>query len=102
MNIVDTRANLIRVAKLLEGAKKLEVALGSLNRDDVSIKTLNRGEDVIEIRVAEMGVCLQRVGDTSGGKLERVHGPLEVVVPINPAKRQLNRKYQASVMKDGG
>ena len=89
MNIIDTRTNFVRIAELLEGAKEFKITLGRFDRNDIGIEALDRGEDVVEIRVAEVGVSLQRVGDTSGRKLERVNSPGEVVVPIYATKRQL-------------
>lgn len=83
VNIVDTRANFVGIAILLERAQKFEVTLGCFNGDDVGIETLNRGEDVIEVRVAKVGVSLQGVGNTSSSKLERIHSPGEVVIPID-------------------
>lgn len=40
------------------------------------------GEDVSEVRVAEVRVNLGVVTDTGGRETERVNGPLEVVVPV--------------------
>jgi hypothetical protein len=54
MDVIYARADLIRVSIMLEGVEKFHVGLRGLNRDDISIKTLDRREDVIEIRVAEM------------------------------------------------
>jgi len=54
MDVINTRADLVGVAIMLEGVEKFHVALGGLDRDDVSIKTLDRREDVVEIRVTEV------------------------------------------------
>lgn len=89
VDIVDTWANDVRVAELLECRKELHVALGGLNRDDIGVETLNGGEDVVEVGVAEMRVGLSRVADTCSRKLEGVDGPAEVVIPVNSAERQL-------------
>ena len=75
MDVIYTRANLIRIAKLLECRKQLHVALGRLNGDDVSIETLDGWEDVIEVGVAEMRVSLRRILNTSCCELERVDSP---------------------------
>ena len=54
MDVINARADLIRVSIMLEGVEELHVGLRGLNRDDISIKTLDGWEDVIEIRVAEV------------------------------------------------
>lgn len=54
MDVIDTRADLIGVSIMLEGVEEFHVGLGGLNRNDISIKTLDGWEDVIEIRVAEV------------------------------------------------
>jgi hypothetical protein len=50
---------------------------------------LDGGEDVVEVRVAEVGVCLELIGDTSSGELEGVNGPLEVSIPVSTTEREL-------------
>ena len=89
VDIVDTRPNLVGVAVLLEGVEQLHVALRRLDGDDISIKTLDGWEDVVEVGVAEVRVGLERVGDTSSGELERREGPVEVRLPVGLAKREL-------------
>jgi hypothetical protein len=54
MDVINTRADLIRVSIVLEGVEELHIGLRGLNGDDISIKTLDGWEDVIEIRVAEV------------------------------------------------
>lgn len=88
MDVVDTGADLVGVTVLLEGVKQLHVSLGGLDGDDISIETLDGGEDVVEVGVAEVGVGLELVGDTSGGELERVNSPLEVGVPVRATERE--------------
>jgi hypothetical protein len=70
MDVVDAGTNLIRVAIRLEGVKQLHIALGSFDGDDVSIKALDGGENVVEVGVTEVRVGLERVGDAGGGELE--------------------------------
>jgi hypothetical protein len=60
---------------LRESLDELHVTLGRLDRDDISIETLNGGEDVAEVRVAEVGMSLQLVSNASSSELERVNGP---------------------------
>ena len=89
VNVVDTGADLVRVAVVLEGVEELHVALRRLNGDDIGIERLNGGEDVVEVGVAEVRVGLESVRDTSGGKLERGEGPVEVRLPVSLAERKL-------------
>ncbi|GFZ50689.1 LOW QUALITY PROTEIN: hypothetical protein JCM24511_08447 [Saitozyma sp. JCM 24511] len=86
VDVVDTGADLVRVAVRLEDVEKLEVGLGGLDRDDVGVETLDGGEDVSEVRVAEVRVDLDVVLDARGGEAERVDGPTEVVVPVGLAE----------------
>jgi len=65
VDVVDTGADLVGVAVMLEGVKELHVGLGGFNGDDISIETLDGGEDVVEVGVAEVGVGLELVSDTS-------------------------------------
>jgi hypothetical protein len=87
VNVVYTGANLVWVAVSLESLEKLHVTLGGFNRDDISVKALNGGEDIVEVGVTEVWMSLERVGDTSGGEFERVNSPFEVVVPIRSTER---------------
>lgn len=89
VNIIDTGANLVGVAVVLEGVKEFHVSLGSLDRDNISVEALDGWEDIIEVRVAEVGVSLEGVANTSGGKLEGVNGPLEVSIPVSTTERKL-------------
>lgn len=70
MDVIDTRANLVRVTVVLECVKELHVTLRCFNGNDISIECLDRGEDIIEVGVAEVRVSLQGVGDTSSGEFE--------------------------------
>lgn len=103
MNVVNSRANLVGVTVLLECMQELHVALGRLDGDDISVKALNRGEDIVEVRVTEVGVSLESVGNACGGELERVDSPGEVGIPVNAAKRKLKGIASANelVVKSG-
>ena len=46
VNIVDTWTNQVGVAEPLEGTQDLEIRLGGLNGDDISVETLDRGEEL--------------------------------------------------------
>ena len=75
VDVVDTGADVAGVGLVLEHLEELGVALAVLDGQDVSIESGNGVEEVLELRVAEVGVDLGRVLDTCAGKLERVDGP---------------------------
>ena len=87
MDVVDARADLVGVAVCFEGLE--ELGLQGLDGNDISIQSLDGGEDVVEVGVAEVGVGLESVGDTSGGELEGGKSPGEVRLPVNLAERKL-------------
>jgi len=96
VDVIDTRADLVRVAVLFEGVQELHVALGCFDGDDISVETLDGWEDVIEVGVAEVRVGLESIRDAGSGELERVNGPCEVTTPINATKRKLQTKLNFS------
>jgi hypothetical protein len=89
VDIINTRADLVGVAILLEGLQQFHVTLGELNGDDVSIEALDRWEDVAEIGIAEVRVGLGGIFYTSSGEFEGVDSPLQVLVPVRPTERKL-------------
>lgn len=93
MNVVNTGTDLVGVSVLLEGVEQLHVTLGSLDGDDIGIETLDRREDIVKVRVTEVGVSLQSIGNTSSRELEGVNCPLEIAVPINATKRKLEYNW---------
>ena len=88
VDVVYTRANLVRVSVRLECAEEFHIALGCLDGDDIGIETFDGGEDVIEVRVAEMRVCLGGVLDTCRRETEGVNCPCEIVIPVFAAERE--------------
>lgn len=82
VDVVDTGADVARVGLVDEDLEELGVALAVLNRQDIGIKSSDGVEEVLELRVAEVGVDLSRVANTSGRELERVDGPREVSLTL--------------------
>lgn len=71
----------------MEMTKKGEIRNNDLKMEKqkkltISVKSLDRGEDVSKVGVTEVGVDLDVVLNTRGGESERVNGPGEVVVPV--------------------
>ena len=89
VDIVNTRANLVSISVVLEGLEQLHVALRRFDGNDIGIQTLDGWENVIKVGVAEVGVGLGGIGDTSGGEAEGIDGPSEVFLPIGTTEGQL-------------
>jgi hypothetical protein len=89
VDVIDARPNLVGVPVVLEGVEKLHVALGCLDRNDISIETLNRWEDIVEVGVTEVRMGLEGVSDARCGQLKGVNSPFEVRIPVSTAKGQL-------------
>mmetsp|Transcript_18854 Transcript_18854/g.34198 ORF Transcript_18854/g.34198 Transcript_18854/m.34198 type:complete len:615 (-) Transcript_18854:549-2393(-) len=90
MDVVQSGSNSIGVSVLLEGGQELEVALAVLDGDDVRVQGLDGREDVVEVRVAHVGVDLGfvlQVGSTNGD-LERAGGPLQILLPVRLTQGQ--------------
>lgn len=82
VDVIDTGTNVAGVGLVLEDLKELGVTLAVLDGENVSIEGSNGMEEVLELRVAEVGVDLSRVLDTGAGELEGVDGPREVLLTL--------------------
>lgn len=82
MDIVDTRSDVARVSLVDEDLEKLGVGFGVLDGEDISIKSSNGVEEVLELRVAEVGMDLSGILNTSSGELEAVDSPLQVGIAL--------------------
>lgn len=78
VDVVNTGANVARVGLVDEDLEELGVRLAVLDGQDIGIESGDGVEEVLELRVAEVGVDLSAIGDTGGGQLEGVNSPLEV------------------------
>lgn len=78
MDVVNTGANVARVGLVDEDLEELSIRLAVLNGQDIGIESGNGVEEVLELRVTEVGVDLSAIGNTSSGQLEGVDSPLEV------------------------
>lgn len=93
VDVVDTRADVAGVGLIDEDLEELGVRLGVLNGEDISIQRGNGVEEVLELRVAEVGVNLSRIVNASSGQLEAVDSPLEVGVTLTalPKRKTLTK-----------
>lgn len=89
VDIIDTRSNVSGVCRVNEDAEELGIRFAVLNGQDIGIESSNGVEEVLELGVAEMGVDLGGILNTSGRQLEGVDGPLKVgVTLLARAKRE--------------
>lgn len=79
VNVVDTWANVAWVSLVDKDLQELSIRLGVLNGENIGVESGNSVEEVLELGVAEVGVNLGRVLDTSGRQAESLDGPGEVV-----------------------
>ena len=82
VDVVDTWTDVTWVSLVDEDLEELGVGLGVLDGEDISVKSGDGVEEVLELGVAEVRVDLSRVLDTGGGELEAVDGPRKVVLPL--------------------
>src|SRR5713226_10773883 len=88
MDVVDPRADFVRIVVLLECLEQLRSGARVLDRDDVGVHLLDHADDVVELAIAHVGVDLGRIRHPGRREPERVHRPLEVGGPVGPAERQ--------------
>src|SRR4029450_13849336 len=74
MNVVNARANFVRIAMGNEGIEQLHLRAGGLHRDYVGLERPDRVDDVVELRVAHVSVNLRLVGNAGRGETETLHG----------------------------
>src|SRR6478736_4887279 len=82
MNVVNARANFVRIAIGGEGIEQLYLGAGGLNRDYVGVERTDGVDDVVELRVAHVSVNLRLIGNPRRGKTETLHGPVEIGFPL--------------------
>ena len=54
MDVVNAGADLVRVAVLVESVQEFHVTLGRFDGDDIGVKALDGGENVVEVGIAKM------------------------------------------------
>ncbi|KAK1242143.1 hypothetical protein MKX07_000129 [Trichoderma sp. CBMAI-0711] len=82
VDVVDTRSDVAGVGRVDEDAQQLGIGLAVLNGQNVGIEGSDGVEEVLELRVAEVGVDLSGVLDAGGGQAESVDSPLEVGITL--------------------
>lgn len=80
VDIVDTRSNVGGETLINEDLEELGIGLAVLDGQNIGIKGSNSVEEVLEFTVAEVGVDLGAVGDTSSRQLESIDSPLNISI----------------------
>lgn len=78
----QTYSDVPRVGLVDEDLEELGVGLGVLDGQNISVQSGNGVEEVLEFRIAEVGVDLSRVLNTRGRELEAVDSPLQIGVAL--------------------
>src|SRR5690606_30543015 len=76
------------IAELHERVEQLHARARGLDRDHVGVHRRYRLDDVVELRVAHVGVDLGLVAHARGADAEAAHGPFEILRPVRPTQRQ--------------
>ena len=82
VDVVDARADLVRVAIVPERIEQFHLRARGLDRDHVGIHRADRVDDVVELRVAHVGVDLRLVAHAGRAEAESFDRPVEVGLPF--------------------
>ena len=82
VDVIDTGTDVAGVGFVDEDLEELGIRLAVLNGENIGIESSNGMEEVLELRVAEVGVDLGRVLDTGNGEAERLDSPIEVCLTL--------------------
>ena len=88
VDVIHTRADFVGVVEIPKAVEQLHGRARGLDGDDVGIHVGDGRQDVVELRVAHVGVDLRLVAHTTRGQPERPHGPVQIVGPVALAQRQ--------------
>ena len=88
MDVIDARADLVRIFEIGEALEQLHVGARRLDGDHVGIERCDRRHDVVEFAVAHVRVDLRRVGDARSREPEAVDRPFQVCFVLDSAQRQ--------------
>lgn len=82
VDVVDTRADVARVSLVNKDLQELGVRLAVLDGENISVKSGNGVEEVLELGVAEVRVDLGGVLDTGNGETEGLDSPIQVSLTL--------------------
>lgn len=82
VDIPDTRTDVRGELGVNEDLEELGIGLAVLDGQHIGVQGSNGVEEVLELRVTEVGVDLSAVGDASSGQTERLDSPLDVLLTL--------------------
>ena len=88
MDVVDAGADFVRIAVVPERVEQFHLRARGLDRDHVGVHRADRIDDVVELRVAHVGVDLGLVAHAGRTEAEGVDGPVQIGLPFGLAQRQ--------------
>lgn len=75
MNVIDTRSDVTGVSSIFKNSQQLRIRLRVLDGEYIGVQSSDGVEEVLELRVTEVGVDLGIVLDTSGSETESLDSP---------------------------
>jgi len=82
VDVIDTWADVAGVSLIDKNLEELSIGLAVLDGEDISIKSGNGVEEVLEFGVAEVRVDLGRVFDTRDRESKRLNSPLKIGITL--------------------
>jgi hypothetical protein len=86
VDVVHTRTDAVRIPKVLESVEQLHLRPRGFDGDNVGVKTRNVLQNLVELRVAHVGVQLRDVGDAIGCQTKAVDCPTKVRILFSDTK----------------
>ena len=77
VNVIHARPDFVRILEVHKSTEQLHIGARGLDRDHVGIQGGDRLDDVVELRVAHVGVDLRLVAHATGGEAEGIDGPFK-------------------------
>ena len=88
VDVIHARADVVGVVEVHEGIKQLHAGARGFDGDHVGIHLRNGGDDVVELRIAHVGVDLRFVAHATGGDAKARNRPVQIRLPLLAAQRQ--------------
>ncbi len=88
MNVVHAGADIVRVGEGAEAVEQFHIRARGFDGDDVGVHGRDGRQNVVELRVAHMGVNLRVIARHASRHAERSHRPAQVLRPVVALERQ--------------
>jgi len=82
VDVIDTGANVAGVSLIDEDLEELGIRLAVLNGENISIKSGNGVEEVLELRVTEVRMDLSGILNTGDREAERLDSPVKICLTL--------------------